>query len=118
MQTRGLHRLRPRGACGSSESIPEPEFLNDSAIAVDVSALHVIQKATASSHHFEKAATAVMILLVRAEVIVQVVDAVGKDGDLNAGRAAVRLVRAVLLDGGCLFESHGVVSAAVGRLLL
>jgi len=110
MQTRGLHRLRPRGACGSSESIPESEFRDDSTVAVDVRALHVIEKATTSANHFEKAATAVVILLVRPEVIVQIVDSLGEDRDLHASGARVLLRNPILLNSCGLIESHAVKS--------
>src|SRR5690348_13067910 len=110
MQTRGLHRLRPRGACTSSQSIPEPEFRNDSAIAVDVSPLHVVEQATTSAHHLEKAATAVVILLVRPEVIVQIVDSLGEDRDLHASGACVLLRNPILLNCCGLVESHAVKS--------
>ena len=98
MQTRGLHRLRPRGACGSSESIPEPEFLNDSAVAVDVSALHVVQKAATSANHLEKAAARGMIFGVALQVFGQMLDPAGEKCYLHIRAASIFFMQLELLE--------------------
>src|SRR5437762_2965043 len=107
---RGLHRLRPRDACVPSRSIPEPEFLNDSAIAVDVSALHVIQQAATTSDHLQQATPAVMVFLVNAEVIVEVFDPIRENRHLHPRRSGVPLRGAILLNCCGFVESHAVKS--------
>lgn len=89
--------------------IPEPEFLNDPAVAVDVRALQVVEQTATLSDHLEQPTTTVMVLFVGPEVIGQVIDAFGEYGDLNARRSGVGLMRPILLDGGGLFESHVLV---------
>ena len=86
--------------------VPQSQFLDELPVSVDVRALHVVEEATASSDHLEEATTAVVVLFVGAEMVVQIVDAIGEDRDLNAGGTAVRLVRAVLFDGRCFVEGH------------
>src|SRR6266480_3129 len=112
MQTRGLHRLRPRDACvlSLSRSIPESEFLDDSPVALDVGALHVIQQATTTSDHPQQTAPAVMILLVDAEVIVEIVDPVCENRDLYPCGSGVPLRGAILLNCCGFVESHAVKS--------
>ena len=85
--------------------VPQSQFLDELPVSVDIRALHVVEEATASSDHLEQATTAVVVLLVGAEMIVQIVDAIGEDRDLNAGGPAVRLVRAVLFDAVILIKS-------------
>src|SRR5436190_18705751 len=106
MQTRGPHRLRPRECVCSIRSIPEPEFLNDSAIAVDVTPLHVLQQTPPPADHLQQATTAMMILLVDAEVIVEVVDPLRENRDLYATGAGIVFRCAVLLNRWGLVESH------------
>jgi len=83
--------------------------LNDSAIAFDIRPLHVIQKPTTSPDHLQQAATAVVVLLVDAEVIVEIVDPIRENRDLNARGAGIVVGRTVLLNGWSLVESHAWV---------
>ena len=86
--------------------VPQAQFLDDLAVAVDIRALHVVQQTATLANHLEKATATVVILLVRAKMLSQVIDTLGEQRNLDAGRAAVGLVRLVLLDGRTLFESH------------
>ena len=53
-------------------------------VAVDVCALQVVQKTAALANHLEETAAAMVVLLVHAEMISQVVDALREQRDLNA----------------------------------
>ena len=89
-------------------SLPDPllsqsELADDRAVTLDISLLQVVQKVSSVTDHLLKTAAAVEVLLVGLQVLGQVSDAVGKDRDLNLGRARVSLVGCVLLDNGELF---------------
>jgi hypothetical protein len=91
------------------ELVPETQFLDDLPVSVDIRTPQVIQEAFTTSDHLEESTTAVVVLLVKVEVISQIVDLLGEQGDLNAGRASVGLMRPVFLDGRAFFESHVLV---------
>jgi hypothetical protein len=82
--------------------------LDDSAIAIDIRLLHVLQKPTTSPDHSQQAATAMMVLLVDAEMIVEIVDPIRENRDLNACGAGIVFGRAVLLNGWGLVEGPAV----------
>ena len=81
------------------ELVPQAQFLDDLAVVVDISALQVVEQTATLSDHLEEATTTVVILLVGAEVVGQIVDALCEQRNLNASRSTVGLVRPVLLDG-------------------
>ena len=70
---------------------------------------------TALADHLEQSEAPVVILLVGAEMIVQIVDTLGEDGHLHRGRTCVRVVLLVLLTGRGLSEGH-VVTRVFGCL--
>ena len=88
------------------ELVPEPQFLDDLPVSVDIRSLQVVQETATTSDHLEESTTTMVVLLVGAEVVRQIVDPLGEQGDLNAGRATVGLVRPIFLDGRAFFESH------------
>jgi hypothetical protein len=92
------------------ELVPEAQFLDDLPVSADIRTPQVVQETFATSDHLEESTTAVVILLVEVEVISQIVDLLGEQGDLNAGRASVGLVCPVFLDGRAFFESHVLTS--------
>jgi hypothetical protein len=106
-KTRGPQSLRPRDHA-HARLIPETQVLDDLAVAVDIRALHVIEKPATLPVHLQKATATVMILLVETEVVRQIFDALGKERDLNACRSAIRLVRSVLRDRARVVESHAL----------
>jgi cell fate (sporulation/competence/biofilm development) regulator YmcA (YheA/YmcA/DUF963 family) len=48
--------------------MPESQIRENFTVSLNVRALHVFQKASTAAHHLEKAAAAVVILLVRVEM--------------------------------------------------
>lgn len=89
-----------------TELVPQAQFLDDLPVSVDIGALQVVQETTTPSDHLEEPTTAVVILLVGAEMLCQIIDALGEQRDLNASRPTVSLMRPILLDGWSFIESH------------
>jgi hypothetical protein len=88
------------------ELVPEAQFLDDLPVCVDIRTPQVVQETFPTSDHLEESTTAVVVLLVKVEVIPQIFDPRGEQRDLNAGRSTVGLMRPVFLDGRAFFESH------------
>ena len=94
--------------------VPETEFLDDLAVTVDVRALHVIEKAATIANHLEQPTAPMMILLVRTEVLREVVDPLRQEGHLDPGRPGVGLVRLVLRERRSVIESHSLGRLQIG----
>jgi len=108
-KTRGSHHLRPR-AHGYARLVTETKVLHELPVPLEVRPLHVVQEAAPLSDHLVQALEAVMILLVRAEMLLlQVFDPFRKNGNLNGGRSSVGLVGPVFLQRRRLRESHDCV---------
>src|SRR5258705_758842 len=97
--------MRPR-VCQWTSLVPQPEFLDDLPVSVDVRPLHVVEQATTRTDHLQQPTAAVMVLLVRPEVISEVVDALRQEGHLHPRRTGVGLVRLVLRERRSVIESH------------
>ena len=93
------------------ELVPKSQFLDDRSVAFNVDSLHVVEQATTLSVHLQKATTTVVIVLVGAEVLVEILEPLAEERDLDASRTAVGVMRPVLLDGRAFFESHVLVSS-------
>lgn len=89
-----------------SELVPEAQGLDDLPVVVDIRALQVVEETAPLSHHLEEPTTSVVVLFVGAEVVRQIIDALGEQRDLNASRSTVSLMRPIFLDGRAFFESH------------
>ena len=77
------------------------------AVAVDVLLGQVVQEVAALTDHHEEAAAAVVVVLVHPQVLGQLVDAGGEDGNLDLGRTGVALMGCILgNDLGFLFLSE------------
>ena len=72
-----------------------------------------VAEAAALADHQKQTATAVVILLVELEVLVQVVDALGQQSDLNLRGTGVTFVTGISLDDFGLF--HGRFASLTGR---
>ena len=84
------------------------ETTDQSAIALDIAALDVVQQTATLADEFHESASGVMITLVDFQVLGEVRDSVSQNRDLNLGRARVRGVSLVVLDD-LLLLSHNVV---------
>ena len=83
--------------------LSETKLLNDSSVSLNVNLLEVVKKISSVTNHLEKAATAVVILVVALKVLSEVSYSVSKDSDLNLRRACVALMSCVLFDNCLLF---------------
>ena len=84
------------------------QLFDDGTVTLDVGFLKVTEKVSSVTDHFQHTAAAVVILVVRLQVLGQSVDAIGKDRDLNLRGSGVALMGGVLLDNGLLFVfQHG-----------
>ncbi len=84
----------------------ESQLRNDFTVSLDVRALQVFEMASTAAYHLEKAATAVVILLVRVEVRPKVVDTRGEDPNLDGSAPDVTVVELVLLDDFFSTDRH------------
>ena len=62
------------------------------AVALDIGLFKVVLKAAAAADHLEQATAGMVVVLVFLEVLIQVVDALGKKSNLNFGRTGVAFV--------------------------
>src|SRR5215470_6678198 len=94
----GLSQPRDTGARSnfhppwSTELAAQAELLDQGAVALDVLPLQVVQETAAPADQLEQPATRVVVVLVRPEVLGQLVDALRKHRDLDLRRAGVGLV--------------------------
>src|SRR3954452_14595416 len=77
---------------------PQAEFRDQRPVALQVVALEVAKDAAALADHLEQAAAGVMVLAVGAQVLGELVDALGEQRDLDLGGAGVLARPAVLAD--------------------
>ena len=100
-----FHRRLP----ASCDLAAESQFLDQAPVALQVSLLQVIEEPPSASDQLEQSAAGMMILPVGAEMVGQLVDPAREKGDLDLGRARVRIVLSVPGDDfslGFVGESH------------
>src|SRR3990172_6775336 len=89
------------------QSLPDAELLDQGLVAVLIDRLEIVEQATALPDELQEPAPAVVILLVRLEVLGEVRDAFAQQRHLHLGRARVLLVSPVLRDElGLLLLNH------------
>jgi hypothetical protein len=91
----GKDNRRPadRVACGVKGGLfTEAELLEELRVFREVVALDVVEQLTTAGGHLEEAAAAVEVLAVGAEMLGQVIDASGQQGDLDLGGTGVFIV--------------------------
>jgi len=76
----------------------EPESFDQGAVASDFLFLDIVQKAPAPSDLDQQPPPGMMIFFVNLQVLGQVVDAMGQDGDLDLRRPGVGLMELELPD--------------------
>ena len=86
--------------------LAQAELSDDGAVTLDVLLLEIGKEVTTATDHLQEATTAVVVLLVGLEVLVEVVDAVGEQCDLYLGRTGVGLVEAMGFDYFVLCFKH------------
>jgi len=64
---------------------PEPELLNERAIALEIPLLQVVEEPAAPADELEEPAARVVILPMDAEVLGQLLDPLGEQRDLHLG---------------------------------
>jgi hypothetical protein len=98
--------------------VAEAKVRNDFAIALEVGPGEVVEQGGAAAEHLERAAAAMMVFGVSAEVFGEVVDVLGENCYLNLSRACVGAVRAVLLYCSGLLKCHSLLVFSGALLLL
>ncbi len=96
--------------------LSQTKLLNDRAVTLDIFLHKIVEKAAAVTDHFQQTSAAVVVIVVHLQVFVEIVDAVGEDGDLYFRRTRVALVGLVLVDDLVLdFLFHGFTSDKMYR---
>src|SRR5580700_11195057 len=80
--------LADRGRC----LLAEAELLDEGAVALEVAAAQVVEEAAAAADQHQQTAARVVILGLLAQVLGQMVDALGQQRDLDLGGAHVLLI--------------------------
>lgn len=89
-----------------AQLVAQAKLANELAIRVEIGALEVLQETAALANHLQESLPAVVVLGVRPEVIIQVVDPFREHRDLDLRRAGVGFVPPGLREGGGLRECH------------
>lgn len=89
---------QPDDRVGRPESlVAEFQLLHDSQMAGRVGAVEVIQQATALTDHHQQSAARAVVFGKFLQVLGELVDALGEQGDLHVGRASVFFVETKIL---------------------
>src|SRR4051812_40769057 len=83
---------------------------DDLEISLRIDVLEIVQKAAPSADHHQQATPAGVVLLMRPQVLGQLADTRGQDGDLHLGRSGVAFATPVVPDKALLavFGHHRV----------
>src|SRR5215218_7855955 len=99
-----------RRGCSAFTLPAQAELADQSAVALEILLLQVVQKAATATDEHQKAPARVVVMLVLAKVLGEVVDAMREQRNLDLGLARVILVAAESRDDLALFLcSHGHV---------
>ena len=96
LSTANKYALGRQLCAGAIEDVADIEAGDQFAVAVDVVLRQIGEKTTATTHHFQEAASRVVIMRVGSEMRSKVVDTCGEDGDLYFRRACVCTMYLVL----------------------
>ena len=92
------------GLC--DDLLADAQLGDQSAVTLDVLLLEVNKELTTVSNHFEQSATAVVVLVILLQMLVEVLDSGGEDSDLNLRGSGILLVDLVSLNDLLLFVLH------------
>ena len=81
--------------------VADTELLDELAVLLDVALLDVLQHTAALTDEHHEAATGVVVLLVRLQVLGEVADALGEDRDLNFSATRILSILAIFGDELC-----------------
>ncbi len=87
-----------------TELFTDAQLGNDRTIALNVLLGQIVQHLAALTDHFQQAAAAVVVVDVDLQVLGELLNPGGEDGDLNLRGAGVRGMGAVCLNNGGLFR--------------
>ena len=123
---KGIYAVVPKGICpgpvrkpsqsaagrapgAAGQLLTDAQLGNDGTIPLDVLLGQIVQHLAALTDHLQQAAAAVVVVDVDLQVLGQLLDAGGEDGDLDLGGASIGSVGAVCLNDGSLFvlTNHG-----------
>src|SRR5258706_6501193 len=76
----------------------QPERGDQSAIALWIGPVEILEHAAALADHLEQAAARVVVVLVGGQVLSEILDAARQDGDLHLRRAGIPFVGLILRD--------------------
>src|SRR5689334_23248357 len=97
-----LSKASARGTRGRiparNKSAANAEFVDQVLVTLLIGAPQIVEQGAALADKLEQPATRMIVLHVRLEVLGQIVDALGEDGDLHFRRASVSGLLGVLLD--------------------
>ena len=93
-----------------SDLLADTQLGDQGTIALDILLHEIVEQAAALTDHLVQTAAGVIVLRVLLEVLGQLSDTLGEDGDLDFRRTGVSLVGAVGFDdsGLLVFEHHSV----------
>ena len=99
---KNLHTLR------MPNLLADVQLGDDRAVTLDVLLRHVVEQTAALADHLVHAQTAVGVVGMTLQVLGELTDALGQNGDLNLGRAGVLLMGGVFADdcGFLFFGNH------------
>jgi hypothetical protein len=95
----------------------EPEIRNQGPILLQIRPFQIFEQPATLSDHLQQAAARMVVLVMRPEMVRQVIDAPGEQGDLNPRRSAVVFVESILLNDGVAIDLCHVLPPQESTLL-
>jgi hypothetical protein len=86
--------------------VTESQVRDQAAVPVEIRLLQIFQQPPTATHHLEQAATTVVVVLVRVEMVPEMVDALRQEGDLDGSTPDIAFVKRVLLDDFSLVHAR------------
>lgn len=116
----GVEWNRPPASFGTAAAprlTPKAESLDQLLVARRRRAAQIVEQPPALAHDLEQATAGVVVLQVDLEVLGELVDALGQDGDLDLGRSGVGLVTTIAVDDALLAFRCDQVTASISSSL-